>query len=295
MKVFIHRHQNKADGLTYALQSQGHIVTNELPLSLALIDHDGPPYYQSMIEQLSAENIPILLYTHGALSYVAWDGLWKAHSDIIAYLAISQIEKTVMEFYGYPHPIHVVGWYWSSIKPSRPLTGDRVLFAPIHPLGNGFIPEPAKEANKKAFLRLLREDIDLTVYYLGDLQGQGLWTVDKVHYVKSAGVNRDDLFCQYDCVVSYGTFAYLAVASGIPTYMYAQDIPPWDGHNESEVRYAANFDEYKHLLQYPYDLDTTEILFEFDQPACLEEWKAQHIGQPLDPANLCNILEQYAH
>lgn len=291
MRIGIHRHQNKADRLIAAIEAQGHIVSNEPPLDLILLDHDGPDYYRNMIAHADKHGIKVGLYSHGATSYVAWDGLWEPHPSTAFYLAASYAEKAVMECYGYHKPIYPIGWFYSPVRPYTPSTGRKVLFAPIHLLGNGFIPKPAYEANRRTFERLLDETFDLTVYHLGDLEAQGVKRIPGVRYLESTGTNRTDIFERFDCVVSYGTFAYNAIAYGVPTYVYGQDIPPWDGYTDDTVRYAANYGCYKYLMDFPYDLDYTESMFAWNKPAALDHWKAAHIGQAFDPVAFVKLLE----
>ena len=291
MKILLHNHQGKADGLERALAGRGHTFTNQDP-DLILSDHDGPDYYRDVIEQGAGYGVPTVLYTHGATSYVAWDGLWEPHPSVALYLAISRAERDVMQSYGYPHPVEVIGWYWSELSTARKLTGRKVLFAPIHLLSNGFIPPQAFEANADTFLWLLTVECDLTVRHLGSLEAQGLWVVPNVTYQPADQQMTPAIVEGYDLVVSYGSLAYLAVARGVATRMYAQGLAPWDGYTLETLRTAAHFEQYRALMEYPYSVEAADDLFEFDQPEALAAWKAEHIGNPLDPAHLERLLEQ---
>ena len=291
MRILLHNHQGKADGLERALGERGHTFSNDDP-DVILCDHDGPEYYRSVIEQGAAHGVPTVLYSHGATSYVAWDGLWQSHPAVAKYLAISRAEKAIMQQYGYPKPIEVIGWYWSELSTPRKVTGRKVLFAPIHVLTNGFIPPQAAAANTAAYNCLLRAGVELTVRHLGSLHTQGLWIAPEVTYQEADHHMTDRIVEGYDLVVSYGSLAYLAVARGIATRMYAQGLAPWDGYTLETMRTAAHFEQYRTCMEYPYSVEDASGLFEFDRPEALAQWKAEHIGNPLRPEHLESLLEQ---
>lgn len=291
MRIMLHNHQGKADALYHALEARGHVFSQTNP-DLLLVDHDGPDYYRSVIEQAVGYGIPVALYTHGALSYVAWDGLWEPHPAVRAYLAISRAEQAVMQAYDYPYPVEVIGWYWSDLSTARRITGRRVLYAPIHLLTSGFIPAPAREANRTTFTALLAAGVELTVRHIGELEPEGLWIADGVAYQRGEDRLEPGAVEGYDLVVSYGTFAYLAIARGVSTRMYAQELAPWDGYTDETLRHAKHFEQYRHLMEYPYSVVAGEDLFCFDQPERLAKWKAEHIGNRMDPENLERVLER---
>jgi hypothetical protein len=291
MRIMLHNHQGKADALYQSLEARGHVFSQTNP-DLLLMDHDGPDYYRSVIEQAVGYSIPVVLYSHGATSYCAWDGLWPSHPATQVYLAISQAERDVMQAYGYPHPVEVIGWYWSELSTARKVTGRRVLYAPIHLLTNGFIPAPARAANAETFALLLAAGVELTVRHIGDLEAQGLWIAENVAYQRGDDRMDPAVVEGYDLVVSYGTFAYLAIARGVATRMYAQEIAPWDGYTDETLRHAVHFDEYRRLMEYPYSVVAGEDPFCFERPERLAEWKAEHIGNRMDPVNLERILER---
>ena len=129
------------------------------------------------------------------------------------------------------------------------------------------------------------------MYHSGTLEALGLRYVSGVEYLVSTGVNRTDLFQEYDCVVSYGTFAYLATACGVPTYMYLQDVPPWDGHNAETVKYPAHYGAYKALMDYPYDLDDEPRFMNWNKQQELAHWKTQNLGSSFDPSAFVELMK----
>ena len=101
-----------------------------------------------------------------------------------------------------------------------------------------------------------------------------------------------------DVVVGHQTFAYIAVARGVPTVMMAEWEAPTYGNTPDTLIRARDWDSYRHLMMYPLD-----ILAEEDTPALLErvirsdceiaEWRARMIGQPFDGDCFVELLEKY--
>lgn len=294
MKIRLHNHQNKATGLALALYERGHQFVTD-GYDLLLIDHDGPPYYRSQIDAAAAAGTGIALYSHGGLACVAWDGLWEPHPAVGVYLALSEGEADIMQAYGYPHPVEVVGWHWCPLSPFRPAREARVLFAPIHPLANGYMRPEVQEANRRAYAALRALDVDLTVRFIGDLALNGLSHEEPVRYVAGS---PDNSFADIDAaeiVVASYTFAHLAAARGRPLVMFGQDLVPWDGHSPETLRFAAHWPEYEHLARYPYDLGDPPgagVVLETAGRYEAREWAAQHIGPPLNVDKLEAALER---
>ena len=72
-----------------------------------------------------------------------------------------------MQRHGYPVPVRVIGWPYGAlhpIRPARPIR--RVLFAPWHPLGGGYIVPDFADANRRAYEALLAADVELTVRHI---------------------------------------------------------------------------------------------------------------------------------
>lgn len=291
MRIAVRDHQNKSAGLRRALHEAGHVLTVHRP-EMLLIDHDGPPFYREIIAAYAAQDVLIVLYPHGATSCIAWDGIWSLSPQTAAYLAQSPGEAEIMRSYGFPLEIHVTGWHYCDVFPQRalPARPKRVLFAPIHPLANGFMQEAHRRANAAAFANVLATSCPrhVSVRYLGDLEAAGLWQEPGVEYHQGDPDNSTADIDQADAVVSSGTFAYLAIARGVPTVMYGQAHPA-DGHSAETVRRTRSWEAYRDLWHYP--IDTFEKL-RTTPPEAVAAWREKFIGSPVDPENLNRILHR---
>ncbi len=159
-----------------------------------------------------------------------------------------------------------------------------MLFAPIHALNNGFIRQEIKDLTALVFERLCALPIDLTVRYIGNLE---LETVNDVKYKKGNADNSIGDIDAADFVVSFGTFAYLAIARGKPTMMYRQEIPYFDGHAEDDIREAEHWDYYEEFMKYPLDvLDNSFNEANEEQ----SEWRKRFIGEQITPERMKEIL-----
>ena len=300
MRVSVYNHQNKATGIADAIRSQGHELTNLQSADILLIDHDGPQYYRDIIDYAERCKIPVWLYSHGANSCMAWDGWWEPHPWTSGYLANAPGHKEIMKRYGYPKPVHVIGWHWCEKiipQPRPPVTS--VLFAPIHPLGNGFMRPEARAANGQAFARLLATGYQIRLRYIGSLEAQGLWEEPGVEYEMGQPDNTTLSIDRAECVVSWGTFAHLAVARGKPVVFYGQDDIPGDGHSADGMRYVRHWKKYKNLLRYPIDLCDGNARDQMQAAARSDvatfEWIANFIGLQLNPLRLSRLLEELAN
>jgi len=296
MRITLHNHQDKGRALARAISSQGHNVVPTNP-DLLLIDHDGPEYYRSIINHVEPLGVPVWLYSHGAMSCMAWDGWWESHPHTGGYLAVGEGNKEIMTRYGYDREVRVIGWYWCGQMPQTQTTPHRVLFAPIHPLGNGFMRPEAREANRRAYAELLEQNIMLTVRHIGSLGANGLWPVPGVRYEQGRPDNSIVSIDKADVVVSWGTFAFLAIARGRPTVMYGQDVVPGDGHNADDMRYVQSWSKYRDILRYPLELFDSGPTADILKAAAagqidITDWRARFIGEQLNPEKLCKILEE---
>jgi len=290
MRIAIHNHQNKARGLAAGLHKLGHELVNIDP-DVLLIDHTAHPYYSSIIDKHIAQGVKVLLYSHGAQSCIAWDGIWELDKRISGYLAMSAGEAQIMDAYGFPLPVHVVGWHWCEQKPFAPAPDNpSVLYAPIHPLGNGHIRAEVKAENKRVYEELIKQGVRLTVRTIGNPEHSGVDPAPSV----TVDVGRSDLqnaidaIDAHDLIVSYGTFAYLAVARGKPAIMYGQELHPAAWTPEG-VRYAASWHRYCSEWDYDHRFPIKRTL----ERAAQEEdvyWRDQFIGSNLDLEVLNNAL-----
>ncbi len=301
MRIAIRDHQNKSVGLVKAIRVHGEheIVDVGEFADILLIDHDVTMFYKNIIERYHAAGSKIVLYPHGATAHLAWDGVWPVDSRVDAYLAQSEGQAEVMRRYGYPNPIYVTGWHWCEQKRFKNKQSERpsVLFAPIHPQNSGFIFSKVRNATRNAldYLYTLK-GFDITVRHIGDIAQNKLSDYSGIKFVQGHTDNSIEDIDNADLVVSFGTFAYLAIARGIPTIMYRQDIPYFDGHSEESVKFAAHFYLYRDYIRYPYDVtDELDINWVMSQETGIKQWKKNFIGEIIDPAKLNEILEDILH
>ena len=300
MKIQISDHQDKAYHLRRAIQQAGHQVVDSYA-DLLLIDFDGPiAHYPKVIEQAYAQGAEVYLYSHGAMPLTCWDGIWKPHEYTRGYLAQTPGQKRVMEAYGYPYPVHVIGWHYCKQHSFAPTEARNVLFAPWHPQGTGYLPPEGEVANRATFSNLTQiKGINLRVRLVGLAEHNNIDVLDSVEYEPSnrslagavASIEKADL------VVGYGTIAYLAVALGKPTIMYGQNTEPYDGYSPETLKYVKNWGLYRDVMHYPYDADglNVEELSELISFAAQHEattWRKEFIGNQWDQPGFVYLLEQ---
>jgi hypothetical protein len=247
----------------------------------------------------------LFVHPHSARSMILWDGVVPPTTFTSCNFVFSPGQKEVMKRYGYTRPIEVVGWTYCPILPFKPSKELRsVLFAPIHPnagkdKSGRALMEMDQHINRLAFrslYRLLKEKViqRLVVRYSGTLLDNGL-PLEDVEYEEATLTLESSLQSLqggYDIVVAHQTFAYLAIASGIPTTMFGEWVPP---HSMSV--HVRSWDKYKNLLMYPLDLLSGDPQAILEQAACsdkaIQEWRHNFIGEPFNPSRFVNLVEGY--
>ncbi|MFL5883896.1 MAG: methyltransferase domain-containing protein [Thermoleophilaceae bacterium] len=303
MRVAIRDHQGKAAPYALALTAAGHeVVPVTEPADVLLIDHDVPaPGYLPVIESQAAAGAKIFLYPHGAYPILSWDGIHPVSDLVHGNFVIGEGHAEVMRRYEYPHPLHVAGWPYGEVLPFQPCAdARRILFAPSHPSGDGYMPEVERELNRLVFDELLSLGVELTVRHIGTLEQNGLERVEGVRYSEGRMVNAFEEIDASQAVVScVGTFPYLAVARGKPTVFYGQDVRPNDDGDlraEREPRYALHWDRYRDYMRFPFDAADGPIGELISEAAAdegpIREWKRLFIGDPFDPNGFVQVLER---
>lgn len=302
MRIQISDHQNKSAALREAVITAGHEVVAH-NADILLIDFDGPiVHYPRTIERAYEEGANVYIYSHGAMPITCWDGVWAPSDRISGYLAQSEGQKWVMETYGYPHPIHVIGWHYSKQRPFKaisPTDIKKVLFAPWHPHGDGWILPEGKALNTQIFENLLKMPYEITARIIHSIEANGLHEARRVTFQESNRTIAQSIEAiqEHDLVIAYGTLAYLAVALGKPTVMYGQDVCPQDGYSLATVRYVKSWDKYREYMRYPYDVSNyaeTGMQFVMQQACKFEatEWRERFIGNSFEPAEFVALLER---
>jgi len=300
MKIQISDHQDKSFALRDALADHGHEIVKYDP-DILLIDFDGGiAHYPIVIERAYESGALIYMYSHGAMPITAWDGVVKPSPLINGYLAQSPGQKWVMEAYGYPHPVHVIGWHYCQQQPfSPPSEPKKLLFAPWHPHGDGWMLPEGKALNTELFDNLIQLRFDLTCRIIFGMEANGLRDVPGVSWQMSDRkiTSSIEAIKAADVVVAYGTFAYLAIALGKPTVMYGQGICPQDGYSPETLKYVKSWDKYRDYMRYPYDADglgpygVNDVIHR----ACKTEaadWRERFIGEQFTPSGFVTLLER---
>jgi len=300
MKVQVHNWQDKASELIAALKRKDVSIVDTHP-DILLIDFDAAtPYYTKKIERAYQQGAEIVLYSHGAPVITAYDMVWESDSRVRVYLAQSQGQKEVMQAYGYPNPIEVIGWHYCKQKKFKPAKKiNTILFAPHHPHGDGYLQPTVKQSNTDTYDKLKQTPYKLSIMHFGDIRHNGLRYDRGVDYIISEKSNKQSVkeIDKADIVVSnLGTFASLAIARGKPVVVYGQDICPHDGFNDATIYYVKNWDKYRDMLHYPYDISklkpkAAQHTIEFAAQNEAKEWREKFIGNSLDEDRLYEILK----
>jgi hypothetical protein len=291
--VFLMDWHGKARTIADALVAGGHrLVGHPAIADVAMINNDYPglgrlPYLDACVDNGGRA----YLYPDGAASTLmaAWDGLYEPYARLSGVLACAPGHVEVARRYGYPHPVHVVGWGMCGLRSRRaggPLR--RVLLAPEHPPYHGN-PRPPVQ-NAAALRGLLDAGVEVTVRVIGDIAENGLWADPRVAYVHGETGHFDEMIAQidaHDAVLATSTFACLAVARGVTTVMWNTDV---QYHHETNA-VAAHIDDYRDYVRYPFDLSSGRSVADLleaanDDEARAADWRARFVGVPLDPVAL---------
>ena len=301
---FIYNHQGKGDLFERALIKAGYAPAEKLSSQIVLSDIDTPGRVNQLSDRITKGFTKLFCYPHAARPFVGWAGLFPPSGLTSASFVFAEGHIDVIRAYGYKRPLHSVGWAYSEIKPFRPTRPRRVLFAPIHPNNNGWLSNLDRGINSRTFQILLRlietQGIELTVRHIKVLAAGGLWKDPRVKYVRGdTNTKQQDDMNNADVVISHQTYAYCAIARGIPTVMMAEDIPPRNGRDEASFKFVDRWDDWKSLLMYPLDILNTDDPWRLIQRACetdedIRDWRHRMIGNKLfDPQKFVGLIKEY--
>ena len=246
------------------------------------------------------------IYPHAALTFISYDGMYPSNLGITGNFVPSWGQRKVMWQYGYKCPVYPVGWSYSPILPFKPNKEDqiRILFAPNHSISTSrrrFASQYWDKRwwqNMETFNKLIYvPNSTLTVYYSGDIckDNNLLNLKDRVTYIKSdLSVKKSVEMIgsgQFDLVVGFDTFAWIAVAMGVPTIFFGRDLQ-WEG----VLGKAKHWNDYKDFIHYPYDiLDpefTTDDFYEaLRTDTKIVQWKEAFIGPSFDKNIFLNHIQ----
>lgn len=297
-------HQNKSAAYKKALADAGYFFTerdNVQGVRFYLSDADWRP---RMMEEAAGRNVPVFLYPHAARPMVQYDGCVEPH-PVRAMFTQAPGGKELMERIHYPYPVEVSGWAFSDVRPFKPSPQvKRVLYAPIHPNGNGYLNQVDKDINRRAYGALYgwcqKSGALLSIRHIGSLADCGLDGLPEGDFVEFHAGRKNNSTADMetaDVVVAHQTFAYIAVALGIPTVMMAEDVPPRSGSSEEGFCYVSHWDDYKDYLMFPLDIlagdpeDVIGTAVSTDEP--IKEWRDRFIGKPFNGPAFVAKLEAY--
>jgi hypothetical protein len=102
-----------------------------------------------------------------------------------------------------------------------------------------------------------------------------------------------------DVVIGHQTFAWLAVARGVPTVMMAErDLPTHVQPRTKPIQFVKHWYKYVDLIAYPLDiLECTDTLGLLRRVVTTDEdirdWRRRMIGYPFRPDRFLGALEKY--
>ena len=290
-----------AAGVPYAraLAAAGHeIVAPGRPADVFLVDLDTPgPEYRPWIDVYVDAGATAFTYPHGIGVVDKYDGIDEPYERTTGMLVIAEGYAEVYRRMGYPHPMHVTGWAHCELRPFRPTpTPRRVLFAPEHPLENGYLSDWQQDLNRETYRALLEVPaIELTVRHLHELERNGLWREPGVTYVQGRPDNAIDDIDRADIVVASGTYSHLAVARGAPMVKFGQHVHPSNAEHPGERRYAVTWENWRDYARYPFDMrdgPAAGLLADAARSeAPIAGWRRRFIGEQIEPARFSEQLE----
>jgi hypothetical protein len=303
MKFYAFNNRDKCDRYIAALTEVGHqLIEDPEKAEFLLLDVDRKGLWP-LLNRAHARGCKVFMYPHAARSVILWDGIYAVWPHTACNFVFGEGQRTVMGVYGYPIPTSAVGWGYSDFKVGRYPHKDInvVVFAPIHPNSKSVIREEDQRLNAMAFEILMEMQkkycFELVVRYGDELEANGLKFEPIVTYRKAKYLISDSLadIDSADLIISYDTFGYLAIASGVPTLLFGQEHP---GHNMTRV--AQHWNDYKEIMAYPLDLfgeyDREYYFCGQEQKLVensLECWRQLFLGGPFRKQKFIEKVEEH--
>ena len=293
-------HQGKASALVSALETKYERRGTRDGVYFVLSDSDVSARASQMAQMSGRGCKRFFIYPHAArpsminAQYPTWAGT-------TAQFVVNEYHAEVLREYGYEKPLISIGWHLSPVEQFKPRDTSwravNALFAPIHPRN----AEIDRTMNAATFERLVKHvrtgEINLTVRHIGEIQESGLAYVNGVRYVRGEMNQATDDMDAADVVIAHQTFAWLAVARGIPCVMFAEDMPTHFRIN-NQYHDTPHWNKVHHLFRYPLDIlceDDTMILLRraamFDDK--ISDWRRRMIGNPFDATKFVEKVEEY--
>jgi hypothetical protein len=307
LRVMIMDHQGKSMVIAAALASRGcRLVTDPELADVILIDHDVPSHGKVQhAERCVAAGGRAFIYPHGAGAglMAMWDGLFPVSPVIAGVFTPGPGHAEVARRFGYPHPVHDIGWTLCELRPRRaPHPVRNVLFAAQHPKGDGHLSDWKAARNRDIFDRLRATPAKLTVRHLYDLELNAIPRVDGVEYVQGRLDDFDGMLAQIDAadvvISDRSTFSSLAIARGVTTVMFDSTIVAKDLDRSHQTDHIELYREY---MRFPFEAEDGVDIWELMNAAAQDsdlvgEWRSRFIGGPFDvDALLAGLLGDGAH
>jgi len=305
IRFILFDHQGKGTPLLHALK--GH----------ALQFPDDPKYYSRLGFVLASHDVQgnarrlqrihdggcktFFLYPHTARPNIIND-IFPNASFTTAQFVSAEGHIEVLRRYGVTMPIHATGWYLCPLREFRSRPSVRkILFAPIHPRCAEIDQQVNFRTWEILYSLVQKGAIDLTVRYVNDLVASGLEQVNdgRVKYVRGGLDLTYGEIDNADVVVGHQTYAWLAVARGVPTVMMDEEMPTHTSPRKGPSSFARNWKKYKDLIMYPLDILHTDDPMALMERAAgsdssIMDWKKRMIGEAFDPAKFIEVIKGYA-
>lgn len=298
---FIWSHQDKADALIAALtpkyaQSNSYLQRG---LKFMLTDSDirGRAHQMNAARKYGCH--AFFIYPHSAPPSLI-NAHFRGWQYTTAQFVVNEYHAETLRQFGYKKPLESMGWYLSEIKPFKPRTVGNVLFAPIHPMNAPQDREVNASAFKKLYELSRQGAFELMVRHVGSLGENGLEHAPGVTYIRGEKSRNAPELERADVVVSHQTFAWRAVALGIPTVMMREDMPRHYKNPRANWEFMdrALWERVLPHFRFPYDIldgsDTMTLLRRAaESDADIADWKRRMIGYPFNPDLFLQNVEKY--
>lgn len=307
MKFYFFNHQNKGLPLVRAMEAAGWVWTAQAGQAEVVFSDSDVPSRAKSLASFHQRGKKIFLYPHAARPNLFNDlSGYPPFPHVSAHFVTAAGHIDVLKRIGVRHTFEVTGWYLCPMRPFQlKERAYKVLYAPIHPNGNGKLSTIDKKLNADVYNLLLplarAGEIQLTVRYLRGLVKNGLWEMPGVTYVEGVPDQSYAEIDQADLVIGHQTFAWIAIARGVPTIMMGEEVPPRIGCEETrDFQFTRSWEKYKDLLMYPLDIlspasqDVRELFaraIRSDEE--IADWRTRMIGEPFDPGRFVDVVKWY--
>lgn len=287
MNVSVWDYQGKGEAYAQALAADPRFTLVEdlwdAQVVLADTDHPqappAPEKHQTLLAAAGA-GARIVLYPHGGPPVLDYDGLRPPGLPVSCQFVSGEGHAEIYRRINHKFPVRVAGWSMTELRePSGAGPVEHLVFAPIHPWADGkTMLFQHYEQNKQAYEAFCAHPAQRkTIRLWGVDQAAGIEQRDPGHvYVEGPPFPTppEETILSADAVISFGTFAYMSVALGVPTVMFGQDLHPCSDDGQVVVRH---WDRYKDYLRYPACLGDAPLddLFARD----VSGWRRLFVGE----------------